>query len=227
MASFMFSIAGFVFAVMRVTNILILVCVVVTLYALYGTDPANVQLNLAFSLKNMEEGRLWTLVTAIFLHASLIHLLGNTIFLYVFGNTLESVTNSKRMLTVFFVGGILSFPLSLPFFPSNATFVGASAAIFTLAAVVMLVKPLRFSWLLLMPVGMVAIVYFLYNALAVYFNIQSNVAYVSHVIGFSLGLPFGIAWSPNWKKNLAISVVLLMIYFIALYVITQYVLPKL
>jgi len=212
---------------MRVTNILILVCVVVTLYALYGTDPANVQLNLAFSLQNMEEGRIWTLVTAIFVHASLIHLVGNMIFLYVFGNTLESVTNSKRMLTVFFVGGILSFPLSLPFFPSNASFVGASAAIFTLAAVVMLLKPLRFSWLLLMPVGMVAIVYFLYNALAVYFNLQSNVAYVSHVIGFSLGLPFGIAWSPNWKKNLAISVVLLMVYFVALYIITQYVLPKL
>ena len=175
----------------------------------------------------MQEGRVWTLITAIFVHASLIHLLGNMIFLYVFGNTLESVTNARRMLTVFFVGGILSFPLSLPFFPPDATFVGASAAIFTLAAVVMLLKPLRFSWLLLMPVGMVAIVYFLYNALAVYFNLQSNVAYVSHVIGFSLGIPFGIAWSPDWKKNLAISVVLLVIYFVALYVITQYVLPKL
>ena len=78
-----------------------------------------------------------------------------------------------------------------------------------------------------MPVGMVAIVYFLYNALAVYFNLQSNVAYVSHVIGFSLGIPFGIAWSPNWKKNLVISVALLIIYFIALYIIIQYVLPKL
>jgi membrane associated rhomboid family serine protease len=131
------------------------------------------------------------------------------------------------MLTVFFVGGILSFPLSLPFFPSDASFVGASAAIFTLAAVVMLLKPLRFSWLLLMPVGMVAIVYFLYNALAVYFNLQSDVAYVSHVIGFSLGLPFGIAWSPDWKKNLAISVALLVIYFVALFTITQYILPKL
>jgi undecaprenyl pyrophosphate phosphatase UppP len=91
----------------------------------------------------------------------------------------------------------------------------------------MLLKPLRFSWLLLMPVGMVAIVYFLYNAVAVYFQYESNVACVSHVIGFSLGLPFGIAWSPNWKKNLAISVVLLMVYFVALYIITQYVLPKL
>lgn len=149
------------------------------------------------------------------------------IFLYVFGNTLESVTSSKRVLAVFFVGGILSFPLSLPFFSYDATFVGASAAIFTLAAVVMLMKPLRFSWLLLMPVGMVAIVYFLYNAVAVYFHYQSDVAYISHVIGFSLGLPFGIAWSPNWKKNFAISVILLMIYFVALYVITEYVMPRL
>lgn len=212
---------------MRATNVLILICIAATLYALYGADPTTVERNLVFSLKNLQEGRVWTLVTAIFVHASLIHLLGNMIFLYVFGNTLESVTNSKRMLTVFFVGGILSFPLSLPFFPPDATFVGASAAIFTLAAVVMLMKPLRFSWLLLMPVGMVAIVYFLYNALAVYFNLQSNVAYISHVIGFSLGIPFGIAWSPNWKKNLAIALGLLVIYFVALYIITQYVLPRL
>jgi len=212
---------------MRATNVLILVCIAVTLYALYGADPTSVERNLAFSLKNMQEGRVWTLITAIFVHASLIHLIGNMIFLYVFGNTLESVTNAKRMLTVFFVGGILSFPLSIPFFPPDSTFVGASAAIFTLAAVVMLLKHLRFSWLLLMPVGMVAIVYFLYNALAVYFNLQSNVAYISHVIGFSLGIPFGIAWSPNWKRNLAISVLLLIIYFVALYIITQYVLPRL
>jgi membrane associated rhomboid family serine protease len=212
---------------MRVTNVLILICIALTLYALYGADPTSVERNLAFSLKNMQEGRVSTLITAIFVHASLIHLLGNMIFLYVFGNTLESVTNSKRMLTVFFVGGILSFPLSLPFFLPGSTFVGASAAIFTLAAVVMLLKSLRFSCLLLKPVGMVAIVYFLYNALAVYFNLQSNVAYVSHVIGFSLGIPFGIAWSPNWKKNLVISVALLIIYFIALYIIIQYVLPKL
>ena len=181
-----------------------------------------------FSLKNLQEGRIWTLITAIFVHANLIHLFGNMIFLYVFGNTIESVTNSKsKMLIPFFVGGILSFPLSIPFFPPNATFVGASAAIFTLAAEVMLLKPLRFSWLLLMPVGMVAIVYFLYNAVSVYLHQQSDVAYISHVIGFLLGLPFGIAWSPNWKKNLVISIILLVVYFIALYLITQFVLPRL
>jgi len=140
---------------------------------------------------------------------------------------LESVGNSKRMLAAFFVGGILSFLLSLPFFPPDATFVGASAAIFTLTSVVMLIKPLRFSWLLLMPVGLVAILYFLYNALAVYFHLQSNVAYVSHIIGFSLGFPLGIAWSTEWKRNLLISIGLLIVYFVLLTFVMVYIFPLL
>ena len=191
-------------------------------------SPADVDRYLAFSLANLQEGRVWTLVTAIFVHASILHILGNMIFLYVFGNTLESVTNSHRkMLTAFFLGGILSFPLSLPFFPPGTSFVGASAAIFTLTAVVMLMKPLRWSWLLLMPVGLVAILYFLYNGLAVYYQQQSDVAYVSHIIGFSLGLPLGIAWSTQWKRNLLISIGLLVVYFLLLYFVTHYILPSL
>lgn len=209
---------------MRVTNVIILICILVSLYA-WTTDTTFVERNLVFSLKNLEDGRVWTLLTAIFVHANVIHLLGNMIFLYVFGNTLESVTNSKgKMLLAFFLGGILSFPLSIPFFPPDATFIGASAAIFTLTAVVMLLKPLRFSWLLLMPVGLVAVLYFLFNALAVYSHVQGDVAYVSHVIGFSLGLPLGIAWSSQWKRNLVISIGLVLVYFVLLYIITTFIL---
>ena len=211
---------------MRATNILILVCVLIRLYG-WIADPVFVEQNLAFSFKNLLEGRVWTAVTAIFVHANLIHLLGNMIFLYVFGNTLENVSNSKRMLLAFFLGGILSFLLSIPFFPPDATFVGASAAIFTLTAVVMLIKPLRFSWLLLMPVGLVAVLYFVYNAVAVYYNVQGNVAYISHILGFSIGLPLGIAWSEQWKRNLLISIGLLLVYAILLYFVTTFVLPYL
>lgn len=219
-------IVDFVLSAMRATNVLILVCLLVSLYA-WTSDSAFIERNLVFSLKNLEEGRIWTLVTAIFVHTSIIHLLGNMIFLYVFGNTLESVTNSKKMLTAFFTGGILSFPLSLPFFPPDATFVGASAAIFTLTAVVMLLKPLRFSWLLLMPVGLVAVLYFLYNAVAIYYHQQSDVAYVSHIIGFTIGMAFGVSWSREWKRNLMISIVLVAIYFVLLYLVTNFVLPSL
>lgn len=211
---------------MRVANVLILLCVLASLYA-WVADPTIVERDLVFSLNNLVEGRVWTLVTAIFVHASLIHLVGNMIFLYVFGNTLESVTDSRKMLTAFFLGGVLSFPLSLPFFPPDATFVGASAAIFTLTAVVMLIKPLRFSWLLLMPVGLVAVLYFLYNALAIYYHLQGDVAYVSHIIGFVIGVPLGVSWSTQWKKNFMISVGLVAVYFVLLYFVMTYLLPSL
>jgi antibiotic biosynthesis monooxygenase (ABM) superfamily enzyme len=47
------------------------------------------------------------------------------------------------------------------------------------------------------------------------------------MIGFTLGLPFGIAWSPQWKRNLLISVGLLVAYFVLLLLITTYLLPAL
>ena len=76
-------------------------------------------------------------------------------------------------------------------------------------------------------VGLVAILYFLHNALSVYYQLQSDVAYFSHIIGFTLGLPFGIAWSSQWKRNLLISVGLLVAYFVLLLLITTYLLPVL
>ena len=212
---------------MRATNVLILICIIASLYA-WTANPTFVTNNLVFSYNNLLQGRVWTLITAIFVHANIIHLLGNMVFLYVFGNTLESISvNSRRMLLAFFLGGILSFLLSIPFFAPDATFIGASAAIFTLTAVVMLMKPLRWSWLLLMPVGLVAVLYFVFNTVSVYYNVQDNVAYISHVIGFAIGLPLGIAWSQEWKKNLLISIGLLLVYFIVLYAITTFILPSL
>jgi len=214
---------------MRATNGLILLCFLVSLFAWYlgSKNPELVLENFAFSVNNLEAGRIWTLITGIFVHANLVHLLGNMIFLYVFGNTLETISNdSRRMLFAFFLGGLLGFLLSIPFFPPDTTFLGASAAIFTLTAVVMLTKPLRWSWLLLMPVGLVAVLYFLYNAVAVYYQYQSNVAYISHIIGFSVGIPLGVAWSSQWKRNLLISIGLLLIYFVISLILTQYVLPS-
>ncbi len=70
----------------------------------------------------------------------------------------------------------------------------------------MLVKPLKFSFLFLMPVGLVAVLYFVYNVLAIQFGAESNVAYVGHVIGFAIGVCFGILWGKNARKNILISI---------------------
>jgi len=68
--------------------------------------------------------------------------------------------------------------------------------------------------------------YFLYNDVAVYYHFESDIAYISHIIGFSLGLPLGISWSPQWKKNLLISIGLLVAYPALVFIIMTYVLPS-
>lgn len=206
---------------MRVANLLILACIGLTLAAWVFGEKFTEQY-LAFSGANLAKGRGWTIISALFIHASLLHLAGNMLFLFVFGNTLERIGGADKMLTAFFLGGVASFLLSLPFYPAFAEMIGASAAIFTLTAVVMLMKPLKFSWLFLMPVGLVAILYFLYNALAIYYRIQSNVAFISHVIGFGLGMPLGIIWSESWKKNLLISILLLIAYLQVLQLVSPF-----
>lgn len=205
---------------MSAANKLVLLCILTTAVAAFLDETFVVQ-NLAFSTDNLLEGRLWTLVTSLFLHANLLHLLGNIIFLYVFGNTLEKIRSPAAMVGAFLYGGVLSFLLGSFFYPAGTSLVGASAGIFTLTAIVMLMKPMRWSWLLFMPVGLAALLYFLYNLAAIYLGFQSEVAYIGHVIGFMLGVPPGIAWSPQWLKNLLITILLLVIY-IVLVLVTGY-----
>lgn len=201
---------------MKANFLLILACVVASVWAWQQT-PAFAQQNLVFSYNNLTHGRAWTLLTALFVHASSVHLLGNMIFLFVFGNTLEREVGPRIHLAIFFIGGIAGFTLSLPFVPRGAGTLGASAAIFTLAACVMLVRPLKFSWLFFAPQGLVALLYFVYNVLVVahpsrIHGYDPHVAYVAHIIGFLTGLPFGIALSSQWKRNLVLTLVIFAIY---------------
>jgi membrane associated rhomboid family serine protease len=201
---------------MRTNYLLILSCIAASLWA-WQQPPAFAERNLIFSAANLLHGRPWTLLPALFVHASPLHLFGNMVFLFVFGNTLEKNVGAAKHLMVFFTGGVLAFLLSIPFIPRGTGMLGASAAIFTVAACVMLVSPLKFSWLFLAPQGLVAIIYFVYNVAVVYDpsripGYDHNVAYVAHIIGFVAGIPFGIAVSVNWKKNLLITLALFGIY---------------
>jgi membrane associated rhomboid family serine protease len=89
----------------------------------------------------------------------------------------------------------------------------------------MLVKPLKFSIIFLMPQGLVAIIYFTYNVLAVYTGEQSNIAYISHIIGFLIGVPLGAAWSKNFAKNLLITAGLFIIYIAIVIFLVPLILP--
>ena len=209
---------------LRANTFLIFVCIAASFWA-WQQNPAFAQQNLVFSYNNLVHHRVWTLITAVFVHANLLHLFGNMLFLFVFGGTLENSVGARMHATIFFTGGLSGFLLSLPFMPRGAVMLGASAAIFTVAACVMLVRPLKFSWLFLAPQGLVALIYFIYNVVVVSHpslirGYDPHVAYVAHIIGFLTGIPFGISLSTHWKRNLFLTLLIFAIYLALLHAVT-------
>ena len=203
---------------MNKTNWLIILCILAFALKWFFANDQIIDY-LAFSGENLLKGRVWTILTGLFLHSDLTHLLGNIIFLYIFGNTLENELGEKWILLPFFIGGTASFLLSSAFYDPTIYMIGASAAIFTLTAIIMLLKPLKFSFYFLMPLGLVAIIYFTYNLLAVSMGSQGNVSYIGHIIGFVIGVPFGIVSSKDWGKNLLITAGLFMIYLLIVWIL--------
>lgn len=204
---------------MNKTNLLIILCILVSATIwIYGNN--QIVDYFAYSGENITKGRIWTVITGLFLHSDLTHLLGNMIFLYIFGNTLENEIGERWVLIPFFVGGITAFLLSSLFYNPAIYMVGASAAIFSLTAIVMLLKPMKFSFYFLMPLGLVAIIYFIINLYSVYTGSMGNVSYIGHLIGFVIGVPFGIASSKNWHKNLLITTGMVMIFFVINYLLS-------
>ncbi len=197
---------------MKLTGFLILLCFAFSLYAWSTPDGTG----LAFSEYALLHGGYYTVLTGIFVHANLIHLLGNMIFLYIFGHILEGEVGAQRTAAVFFAGGIFSFILSIPFYP-GASMVGASAAIFAIMAAVLLVRQPGFSFQFLSPTGPLVLLFFIFNIIAIRGGAIGNVAYVSHIIGFVIGLLFGARWNKNWIKSLLFTLVLLAVYIVLYY----------
>lgn len=73
--------------------------------------------------------RPWTIVSYMFLHAGLWHLLFNMLALYFFGPRVELRLGSRRFLWLYGTSGLVGALTSLVFMP-HAAIVGASAAIF-------------------------------------------------------------------------------------------------
>jgi rhomboid protease GluP len=77
-------------------------------------------------------GAYYQLFTSMFIHANIVHIAGNMIFLLVFGLRGEEMFSLPEYLTIYFVGGLAGNVLSLFFLPLNIPSVGASGAIFAM-----------------------------------------------------------------------------------------------
>ncbi|MCG8347854.1 MAG: rhomboid family intramembrane serine protease [Chloroflexales bacterium] len=76
------------------------------------------------------QGQYWRLLTAMFLHGSLLHIFFNGYALYILGPEAERIYGTARFLAVYFLSGLSGSIASYAFSPSPS--VGASGAIFGL-----------------------------------------------------------------------------------------------
>jgi membrane associated rhomboid family serine protease len=142
-----------------------------------------------------------SVLTAMFLHGGLLHLAGNMLFLYVFGNNVEDRLGRLRYLLFYLACGYIAtygFALSDP--NGTDTLVGASGAIAgVLGAYLVLFPQARVTslvpFLFFLPIWLPAWV-----VLGSWFVLQwlyfqgatmaegASVAYLAHVVGFAAGV---------------------------------------
>ena len=107
----------------------------------------------------LAEGRWWTLVTHLFLHANLLHLTVNVLGLWFIGPEIEYILGRARYLTLYFLSGIAGGLLQTFFSPPASELIGASGSVcglllsFTTAYPEM---PLRALLFFIIPVSMKA-----------------------------------------------------------------------
>lgn len=119
---------------MVITPILILLCVVVFIAMyIWGNGSENTLTLIMFGANNrylVQQGEIWRLVTSMFLHIGIAHLLVNMYSLYIIGRQLEGFLGKIKYLIVYLGSGILGSLLSIVVHSSISA--GASGAIFGL-----------------------------------------------------------------------------------------------
>ncbi|MEV6951359.1 rhomboid family intramembrane serine protease [Streptomyces sp. NPDC051183] len=146
---------------------------------------------------------LLTPLTALFIHGSWLHLLGNMLFLYVFGAMTEERMGRTEFLCFYVCTGYLALAAyAAANASSDQTLVGASGAISAVLGAFLCLFPRArvtslFPFLFFLPLRFPAWIVLLF-----WFGLQwlaahragsgPGVAYLAHVVGFSLG--FLYAW---------------------------------
>jgi rhomboid protease GluP len=80
----------------------------------------------------LEFGEYYRLLTAMFLHGSLVHILFNMYALWIIGQTVEGLFGHVRFVLIYFLGGLAGSILSVMLNPAGVTSVGASGAVFAI-----------------------------------------------------------------------------------------------
>jgi rhomboid family protein len=183
-----------------VTYVLIALNVLVFLVELNAGDPFIEQWSVVpRRLLANPAGDFPTVVTSMFLHASWLHLLGNMLYLWIFGDNVEDTFGHVKYLVFYLICGVAATLAQVAFTTSSSVpNLGASGAIAgVLAAYIVLfprgqVKVLMGRGVIPMPalvvIGFWIVLQFISGIGSITEAAQGGVAYMAHIGGFMAGL---------------------------------------
>jgi membrane associated rhomboid family serine protease len=137
----------------------------------------------------------WTIVTSLFVHGSIWHILFNMITLYFFGTFLIRLVGTRDFLIIYFVGGIIGNIFFMLFAILNllaspfSIVIGASGAIFALGGALAMLTPRLRVFVFPIPVAMPLWVAVLGGFVILSF--LPGVAWQGHLGGLVTGLAAG------------------------------------
>jgi membrane associated rhomboid family serine protease len=167
----------------------------------YGMIPALLFTDAKLEPELVVVPPVMTIFTSMFLHGSWMHLLGNLLYLWIFGNNIEDATGHSRFIVFYFVCGLIAaLAQSLADPSAEIPMVGASGAIsgvlgayivlFPGAQVLVFIPLGFFSHLRRLPALWVLGFWFALQILSSFATDprQGGVAFLAHAGGFIAGM---------------------------------------
>jgi membrane associated rhomboid family serine protease len=198
-----------------VTVLFIAINVLVFIYQLTLPRPALNQFIRSAAIipaqivENPGIGSLWRIITSTFLHGGLMHILGNMLYLWIFGDNVEESLSPVGYGAFYILAGIVAASAQIMVYPTSTTpMLGASGAVagvlgfyaivFPHARVRTLVFLFIFVTFINLPalivLGFWFIIQFFQGVAAFAVEASGGVAWFAHIGGFALGVLVGLIY---------------------------------
>ncbi len=145
-----------------------------------------------------------TLLTSLFLHGSFLHLFGNMLYLWIFGNNIEDFLGRFRFILFYLLSGLGASLVHILLHPSSKIpMIGASGAIAGVLGAYFLLYPgarvltIIFIWILPIPAFIILGLWFVAQVMNI--GIGGGVAWFAHIGGFLIGIGLITIYSKRRK----------------------------
>ena len=149
---------------------------------------------------------LLSILSSMFMHGSLMHLLGNMLFLWIFGNNIEDYLGKILFILFYLVSGAGAAFLHILFYINSLIpVIGASGAVSGVMGAYLIlypkakIKTLVFIFIIVtfidIPAGIFLALWFIFQF---FYTSSGGIAWLAHVGGFIAGV--SLIYLAKWKK---------------------------